>query len=68
MKDKSSAGVQWFICDAGHVHLTFMDENDNPLFSTSMDVEFWCDLADEIDSEIEEIIDASEEAEFETKH
>jgi hypothetical protein len=65
--EASGAGVRWFVCDAGHVHLTFVDENDNDIVSVSIDVEDWVDLADEIDEEIDVMLSA-EEAMTAVKH
>lgn len=38
--------VDWFICDGGHVHLSFKDENGKDTH-VALDVESWLDIADE---------------------
>lgn len=60
MTDKSN-GIEYFICDDGHVHLTFFNENGEKVFETAMDVDFWEDLANDIDDEID-LMCAAEEA------
>lgn len=67
-RDVMLGAVKWFICEDGHLHMTFLDENEKEVFSTAMDIDFWCDLADDIDGDIEQMIDASNEATGATKH
>jgi hypothetical protein len=61
MSSRPGANIHWFLCDDGHVHLAFLDENGEEIFGIVMDVEDWCDLANDIDEEIETKI-AEEEA------
>lgn len=61
--DKPQSGVRWFVCDEGHVHMTFVDEDDNDIVSICLDIEDWADLADSIDEEIETMIAVEESAE-----
>jgi len=62
-----SAAISWFVCDDGHVHLTFTNDSGEEIFGISIDIEDWCDLADAIDEEIETEI-AIEESKEAVKH
>lgn len=62
-KDAPSADIQWFVCDDGHVHLTFINEDGEEIFGIALDIDDWCDLADEIDEELEMMVAVEESAE-----
>lgn len=64
---KPSAGISWFVCDSGHVHMSFTDDNGNELFGIAIDIEDWFDLAEEIDEEIDVML-SQEEAMTAVKH
>jgi hypothetical protein len=66
LSDKKN-GVEYFVCDAGHVHLSFYDGNGDVVFETAMDVDEWSDMVDEIDDEIE-VMEAMEESAVSVKH
>lgn len=57
------SSVRWYVCDEGHVHLTFMNEDNEDILSVVIDVDDWLDLADAIDEEIDTMIAIEESAE-----
>lgn len=57
------SGVRWYVCDEGHVHLTFVNDDNEDILSVVIDIDDWCDLADAIDEEIETMIAVEESAE-----
>ncbi len=67
MSEKSNAGISWFVCEDGHVHMSFHDEQDNELFAIAIDIDDWFDLSDEVEEEID-IMMAEEEAQTAVIH
>ena len=63
MNNTPSSGVRWHVCDEGHVHLTFINDNNEDIMSVVIDIDDWCDLADAIDEEIDTMIAIQESAE-----
>lgn len=61
------ANLNWYVCDEGHIHLTFTDEDGKEMFGVAIEISEWLDMADAIDEEIEVMI-ATEESEHEVKH
>lgn len=60
---KEGADIQWYVCDAGHVHLSFVDSRGNELFGIAIDINGWFELTDEIDTDIDVMLSAEESKE-----
>ena len=68
MSDETEGtAINYYVCDAGHVHLSFLDADGKELFGVAIDIEDWFDITDEIDSDIDMMM-AEEEAKEAVKH